>query len=350
MGVGRGIKVAVIGIDHRHAFSMLSGMQDAGCDAVAWWTDGSPVPLGDFIARFPDVPRVDDVRTILDDPTIDMVLLSGIPRDRCALAIAAMEAGKHVMTDKPGCVSLAELDQIRDAVARTGRIWSVNYGEHFEIPCVLKAGDLIAQGAIGRVVQTIGLGPHRINKPSRRPWFYERSGHGGILADIGSHQIDQFMFFTGAKTAEIVSATIANYANPETPGLEDFGEILLRSDRAHGYIRLDWYTPDALPAHGDGRLTILGTEGFIELRKYVDVAGRPGTDHLFLTNGTRCEHIDCSAVPLTYFERLCDDIENHTETAMTQAHSFEVMRLALTAEAMATRLGNLAPQSAPQHA
>jgi predicted dehydrogenase len=226
------------------------------------------------------------------------------------------------MADKPGCVTLGELDQIRETVQRTGRIWSVNYGEHFEIPCVLKASELIEAGAIGRVIQTIGLGPHRINRPSRRPWFYDRA-------------------------AEIVSASVANYANPNDPGLEDFGEILLRSDKAHGYIRLDWYTPDALPAHGDGRVTILGTDGFIELRKYVDVAGRPGTDHLFLTNGTRCEHIDCSAVPLTYFERHCDDIENRTETAMTQAHAFEVMRLALTAEATATRLGYLRPSTTP---
>lgn len=339
----RPINVAVLGIDHLHAFSMLAGMQAAGSTAAGWWTEGDPVPLADFAARFAEVPRVTDKRTILDDPTIDMVLLSGIPRDRAALAIEAMEAGKDVMTDKPGCITLAELEAIRAVVKRTGRMWSVNYGEHFEIPCVLKAGELIAEGAVGRVVQMIGLGPHRINRPQRRDWFYERGGHGGILADIGSHQIDQFLFFTGSKTAEIVSASIANYANPDRPGLEDFGEILLRSDHAHGYIRLDWYTPDALPAHGDGRVTILGTEGFIELRKYVDVAGRPGTDHLFITNGTRSEHIDCSAVPLTYFEQLCDDIVERTETAMTQEHSFEVMRLALTAEATATRLGNLRP-------
>lgn len=342
----RPIRVAVLGIDHRHAFTMLAGMQAAGCEAAGWWTEGTPLTLDSFAARFPDVPRIADRRTILDDPAIDMVLISAVPRDRAALAIEAMEAGKDVMTDKPGCVSLDELTLIRDAVARTGRMWSVNYGEHFESPCVLKAAELIAEDAIGRVVQTTSLAPHRINRPSREGWFYHREGHGGIIADIGSHQIDQFLFFAGAKTAEIVSATIANYGNPDRPTLEDFGEILLRAENAHAYIRLDWYTPDALPAWGDGRITILGTEGFIELRKYVDVAGRPGGDHLFLTNGTRCEHIDCSRVPLTYFERLCDDIADRTETAMTQSHAFEVMRLALTAEATATRLGNLRPAAA----
>ena len=59
-------------------------------------------------------------------------------------------------------------------------------------------------------------------------------------------------------------------------------------------IRVDWFTPDGLPTWGDGRLTILGTEGTIELRKYVDIAGRPGGDHLFLVDKKGVRHIDCS--------------------------------------------------------
>lgn len=333
--------VAVLGIDHRHAFGMLGGMMKAGCRAKGWWTEGAPVPLDGFAKRFPDVPRVMDRRQLIEDPEVDMIIISCVPGDRAALAIEVMEAGKDVMVDKPGCVSLEELDRLREVVARTGRKWLVCYGEHFEVPCVLKAAELIEQGAIGRVIQTIGLGPHRHNRAMREPWFYQKHRYGGILADIGSHQIDQFLFFSGSETAEIVSATVANYANPADPGLEDFGELVLRSDRAHGYIRLDWYTPDALPNWGDGRLTILGTEGFIELRKYVDVAGRPGTDHVFLTNGTRCEYMDASNVPLTFFDRTVVDLNEGTETAMTQAHSFEVMRLALTAERDAVRLGHL---------
>ena len=270
-----------------------------------------------------------------------MVLIAAIPSDRARLAIEAMEAGKDVMVDKPACVSLDDLDKIRATVEKTGRIWSVNFGERFEVPSVGAAGRLIAGGAIGKVVQTIGLGPHRVNPPSRLPWFYERRHYGGILADIGSHQIDQFLYFTGLETAEIVSASVANYANPEHPTFEDYGELLLHGEGAHGFIRLDWYTPDALPTWGDGRLTILGTEGFIELRKYIDVLGRPGTDHLFLTNGKRHEHIDCSQEPLTYFANVVNDIRDRTETAMTQSHAFEVTRLALTAEASALRLGYL---------
>jgi len=239
-----------------------------------------------------------------------------------------------VMTDKPGCTSTEQLDALKACVAQTGRIWSIDFSERFEVPCVTMAGDLVAQGAIGKVVQTLGLGPHRLNRPTRPEWFFDRASYGGIITDIGSHQIDQFLFFTGSTDAEITMAHVANYANPDDPGLQDFGEVALRSDRAHGYIRLDWYTPDALPNWGDGRLTILGTEGYIELRKYVDV-GNQGTDHLILANGTRCEKIDASGAALPYFDRLSHDIRTRSETAMTQDHVFKVCELALKAQAMA---------------
>ena len=245
-----------------------------------------------------------------------------------------MEAGKDVMSDKPGCTTPEQLAAIKATVAATGRIWSIDFSERFEVPAVTRAAELVAEGAIGKVVQTLGIGPHRLNRDTRPGWFFERDAYGGIITDIASHQIDQFLFFTGSTDAEVTLASVANYANPDDPGLQDFGEIALRSDRGHGYIRVDWYTPDALPTWGDGRLTILGTEGYIELRKYVDV-GCEGTDHLVLVNGTRCEKIDASDAGLPYFARLIDDIRNRTETAMTQAHVFKVCELALTAQAMA---------------
>ena len=191
------------------------------------------------------------------------------------------------------------------------------------------------------MVQTLGTGPHRLNRHLRPDWFFDPARYGGILTDIASHQIDQFLYFTGSTDAEILSSSVANYANPETPGLEDYGEVVLRSENGHGTIRVDWYTPDGLPTWGDGRLTILGTEGYIELRKYVDIAGRPGAGHLFLVNGDKVEHIDCAGDERPYYRQLVADIHDRTETAMSQAHCFKVMELALKAQAGAARLGHL---------
>ena len=294
-----------------------------------------------FVERYPDLPRTDDVQLLLDDPDIQLIVTAAIPADRAEIAIRAIRAGKDVMTDKPGCTSYDDLVDIKATVAATGRIWSVNFSERFEVPAVTKAAALVAEGRIGRVIQTLGTGPHRLNKHLRPDWFFDPARYGGILTDIASHQVDQFLYFTGSDDAEIVSSTVANYANPETPGLEDFGEILLRSDKGHGYIRVDWYTPDGLPTWGDGRFKILGTKGYIELRKYVDIDGRPGTDHLFVVDGDRVEHIDCSGEQRPYYQQLVNDVRDRTETSMRQSHCFKVMELALKAQTGATRLGHL---------
>jgi predicted dehydrogenase len=323
-----------LGLDHRHIYGMTENMQKIGARCLGYWTEGTPQPLDGYVQRFPDLVRF----ASLDDALAagaDLALVSAIPADRADLSIRAMETGHDVMTDKPGCTTQAQLDQIKVAVAETGRIWSINFSERFEVPCVTLADQLVQDGAIGRVVHTTGLGPHRLNRPTRPDWFFERERYGGVLTDIASHQIDQFLHFTGSDTAQVTMAHVANHANPDTPGLQDFGEVALRSNNASGYIRVDWYTPDALPNWGDGRLTLLGTEGYIELRKYVDVGGRAGTDSLVLVNGSRCETIDARDAGLPYFDRFAHDIAHRTETAMTQSHCFKVMELALTAQQLA---------------
>ena len=205
-----------------------------------------------------------------------------------------MNAGKDVMLDKPGCTTLEQLKEIENTAKKTGKIFSIDFSERFEVPSVQAAYDLIQAGEIGDVVQTIGMGPHRLNIHTRPDWFFDYDQYGGILCDIASHQIDQFLFFTGSKNVEIINSSTGNFSNPEHNKFEDFGEILIHGDKGRGYIRVDWYTPDALPNWGDGRLTILGTKGYIELRKYVDLVGREGTDHLFLVNNKKYEYKNAS--------------------------------------------------------
>ena len=329
-----GLTCVALGLDHRHIYGMTQNMIEAGVTCLGYWTGGAPETLPGFQSRFPHLPRFATLQEALACGA-DLALISAIPSDRAQLAIQAMQQGMDVMSDKPGCTTLAQLEQIKACVAQTGRIWSVNFSERFETPASTLASQLVADGAIGAVVQTVGLGPHRLNRATRPDWFFRKACFGGILTDIASHQIDQFLHYTGSQEAEVVHAFTANYANPEDPELQDFGEISLRSDRGTGYIRVDWFTPNALPNWGDGRLTILGTQGYIELRKYVDVGGQPGTDHVILVNGDRCEKIDASGAGLPYFERLAYDIEHRSETAMRQAHCFTVMELALRAQQMA---------------
>ena len=332
------LKFAAIGRDHRHIYHQVGRLLDLGAECKGYYARDDAVPLDGFVRRFPDLPRVRDVRALLEDPEIQLIVTAAIPSERGEIALEAMRHGKDVMVDKPGVITPAQLADVMHLQGETGRIWSVDFSERFEVRAMTRATELVQAGAIGRVVQTVGFGPHRRNRHLRPDWVFRRADAGGILIDIGSHQIDQFLHFTGSDDAEIVACAVANYANPDYPELEDFGEILLRSARGNGYIRVDWYTPDGLPTWGDGRCTILGTEGYIELRKYVDIAGREGADHLFLVDREATRHIDCSDASLPYYERLIADIFERTETAMAQAHCLKVCELALEAQARAVRL------------
>jgi predicted dehydrogenase len=332
------MRFAAIGLDHRHIYHMVGGLLDAGADCAGFDPATSdPRVLAGFRERFPQLAeaRADE---LLDDPTIELVVCAGIPSERGPLAIRAMRSGKDVMVDKPGVTSFEQLAAVEHAVAETGRIFSVCFSERFIVPSTIVASKLIADGAIGRIVQTLGLGPHRLNRAIRPGWFFDKQYFGGILTDIASHQIDQFLHFTGSQDAEVVASGVGHFGSADLPDFEDFGEVLLRSDRASGYIRVDWFTADGLPSWGDGRLTILGTEGTIELRKYLDIAGRPGTDHLFLVDKAGTRHIDASGEPLTYFRDLIADVANRSERAVTQRHVFTVCRLALHAQDRAVRL------------
>jgi predicted dehydrogenase len=334
------IRFAVIGINHNHIFGQVNLLLRAGAEFGSFFAP-EPDLATRFGALFSDVKQARSAAEILEDPSIHMVVSAGIPCDRAPLGIQVMQHGKDYMTDKPGFTTLEQLAEVRRVQAETGRIYSICFSERLENSATVKAGELIAAGAIGKVVQTVGLGPHRIDIPSRPAWFFQKVKYGGILADIASHQADQFLFFTGSTQAEVVASQVANYKFPEYPELEDYGEMLLRGDGGSGYVRVDWYTPDGLPVWGDGRLTILGTEGYIELRKYVDIAGRAGGNHLFLVDHADIHYIDCSEVELPYGRQLIHDVLNRAETAMPQEHVFLASRLVLEAEARAARLGNL---------
>jgi len=330
------IKFAAIGITHSHIYGQVDTLLREGASFVGFWSDEEDVAVP-FAQKFRQAKRVADRRELLDDASIPLILTSAIPAKRAEIAIAAMRAGKDVMSDKPGMTSLDQLVEIKQVQAETRRIFSVCYSEHFETRSTVKAGELVLSGAIGKVVNTVGLGPHALFNNKRAPYFFDRNQYGGILCDIGSHQVEQFLFFTGSSDAQIVSSSVANRAHPDYPGLQDAGDMHLSAATATGYIRVDWFTPNGLGTWGDGRLIIVGTDGYIELRKYIDIAGRPGKDHLFLVDNKGTQYVDCSAVELPYGKQLIADVLNRTETAMPQARCYKAMELALIAQRDAER-------------
>ena len=328
------IRFSVININHAHINGMVQAVTRGGGQLVAVYAK-EPDLLAAFTKQFPQAKVAASEKEILEDNTIQLIMSSGIPDERAPLGIRVMQHGKDYLVDKPGITTLEQLAEVRKVQKATKRIYSIMFSERFENRATVKAGELIKAGAIGKVIQTIGLGPHRMTPKSRPEWFFDKKRFGGIITDIGSHQFDQFLFFTGSTKAEVVASQIGNVAHPQYPLFEDFGDVMLRGNGGSGYIRVDWFTPDGLKSWGDGRLTILGTEGYIEVRKNIDITLHDNGNHLYLVNQKETKYIDCNQEPLPFGEALVNDILNRTETAMPQEHCLLATELALKAQKFA---------------
>ena len=331
------IRFSVIGLNHGHIYSQVQTVIRGGGELVAFYAK-EPDLTQEFLKRYPNAKQARSEKEILEDNTIQLIVSASIPVDRAPLGVRVMEHGKDFMVDKPGIISLSQLAEVRKVQKKTGRIFSILYSERLENKATIKAGELVRAGAIGNVIQTIGTGPHRINIKTRPEWFFDKKYFGGILCDIGSHQFDQFLFFTGSTSGKILASQTGNVHYPQYREFEDFGDALVQGNRGSGYIRVDWFTPDGLKTWGDGRLTVLGTDGYMEIRKYIDVEGRDGGNHLFLVDHQGSKYIDCSDVDLPYGRQLVDDVVNRTETAMTQEHCFLATELTLLAQKNAVKL------------
>ncbi len=331
------VRFGIIGLDHNHVYNHAGLLVGAGAEFATYYSD-KPELIAEFAQRYPDVPVAESAEAIYDDETIDVIAGSAEPALRAEISIQAMLHGKDVLVDKPAVTTLAQLDEIEKVQRETGRIWAFYASEHHDRRCTVRADQLVAEGAIGRVVQTTGFGPHHIRATARPDWFFSRYTGGGIIGDLGAHQIEQFLAFTGSTKAEIVNAQTGNFANPDYPEFEDYGEVSLVGDRGVGWLRVDWYTPAALHSPGDIRLFVLGTEGYLEMRKWADPAGPPGNQHLFVVNEDGPRQVDVTEQPLLFGPRFLQDVRNRTETAIPQARSFLSIRLATQAQLVARRL------------
>ena len=326
-------------LEHGHINGQCNGLIEAGAQ-LKWVYDSDPKKIEAFVAKYPGVKVARSFDEILDDKEIKLVAAAAIPSERGPIGCRVMESGRDYFTDKTPFTSLQQLDQAKAVVARTGRKYAVYFSERLHVESAMYATDLVASGAIGRVLQVIGLGPHRLGKAGRPAWFFEKAKFGGILTDIGSHQFEQFLTYTGATDATVTQAAVANYANQDKPEFEDFGEAsLLGNNGASNYIRVDWFTPDGLSTWGDGRTIILGTKGTIELRKYVDIGRDKKGDNVYIVDDKGERYLNVTGqVGFRFFGQLILDCLNRTENAMTQTHAFKAAELCLRAQLAARKI------------
>jgi len=331
--------MAVAKIDHAHIYGMCNGLTEAGA-TIKWIFDTDEGRTKAFLAKFPAAKVARSVEEILSDPEVKLVASSAIPNERAALGCQVMDAGKDYFSDKAPFTTIEQLDQIKATIARTGRKYMVYYAERIHVEAAMYATDLLERGAIGKVIQVVNLAPHRLSLKTRPAWFFNRPQYGGILCDIGSHQFEQFLTYSKSTEAVVTNSAVGNFGHPDYPGLEDFGEAsLIGSSGASNYIRVDWFTPDGLSTWGDGRCFILGTEGSIELRKYVEVGREKSGNHVYIVDKKGEYHLNVTGqVGFRFFGEFILDCLHRTEVAMTQAHALKAGEIAVKAQEAARRL------------
>jgi predicted dehydrogenase len=326
-------RFSVIGLDHGHIYAICNGLLEAGAELVSVW-DSDPDKCSAFIDRYPGTRLAESEEEIVTDNTIQMVASAIRPSLRCSLGIRVMESGKDYFADKPGMLRLDEIQEADRVCRETGRKYIIYFGERIHVEGAVYAEKLIKEGKIGRVLQVTILAPHRLNKATRPEWFFEKDENGGIITDLGSHQIEQFLTYCGADSAKVLHSAVANYANQDKEHFYDFGEgTLLADNGATCWFRVDWFTPDGMGAWGDGRVFIMGTKGSIEIRKYIDPGVSAEGDHVIWVDG-KGEHKEqvTGEMGFVFFGQLIRDCLERTERAITQKHTFESMRVTIEAQ------------------
>jgi predicted dehydrogenase len=330
---------AAVSLEHGHIYGMCNGLIEAGAK-LKWVYDSDHEKVGKFLEQFPHTKVANSEEEIFNDAEIKLVAAAAIPHIRYELGMRVMHHGKDYFTDKTPFTSLEQLSRVREWVKTTGQKYMVYYSERLHNESAVFAGQLIEAGKIGRVIHVTGFGPHRLSAQHRPRWFFEKEKYGGILCDIGSHQIEQFLFYAQCKNAQITDSKVGNYHNPDYPELEDYGDANLVGDNgATNYFRVDWLTPHGLSTWGDGRTFILGTEGYIEMRKFIDIARGIGGDQVYLVDKEGEKHFSVQGqVGYPFFGQLILDCLHRTEFAMTQEHAFKAAELSLVAQERALKI------------
>ena len=331
---------SVVALDHGHAYGMSQALIDAGA-VIKYVFDPDSEKVSAFLSAFPEAKAAQSEEEVFSDPEASLIVSAAIPSERAALGIRAVNAGKDYFTDKPALTTLAQLADVKNAIRETGRKYMCYYSERLHSEAGTFVTQLIKAGAIGKVLQLNGLGPHRMHPETRPDWFFDKEKCGGILVDLGCHQIEQYLFYAGEEDATVTMSRTANYEHSDLGTFDDFGDCAITGKNGTTlYFRVDWFTPEGLRAWGDGRTFILGTDGYIETRKYIDVTAPEKCENtVILVNHEGEQRFNVTGkAGFPFFGELILDLLHRTENAMTQAHVLKAAELSVIAQQNAIKM------------
>jgi predicted dehydrogenase len=263
------VTFGIIGCQHGHIHGLIESLVAIPGVTCAGIYDEQPEAMKAVTDRYP-VNAVASPDVLLDDAKVTLIGTAAVNNDKGALLAQAVEAGKHVIADKPLCTIIEDLNAIEKAATenrvRVGLMLSERYQGYTQ-----KMMELVNDGAIGHVANVLCVRPHRLGRAGRPDWMFVDEKYGGIIVDLAIHDVDIIRWAAGGVFEEI-TAYQQNWGNPTDKDFGDIGVLLGRlTSGATGMVRTDWFTPATSPVHGDTRFIITGTRGMIEVRAAGDL-------------------------------------------------------------------------------
>lgn len=332
------LSIAAIGMAHEHIYGQVRMLVAQGARLVGCY-DADPEPCRKLLAEYPQAKIAQTEEELLNDPAVEVIVTAAVPSERANIGLRALAQGKHVFTDKPGIINQAQLSALKEATRNSGKKYLIYY-QMRRAPLVWEMVRRIRSGDIGKVVQVMSVCPHRCGADARPDWFFDLARSGSILMDIGVHHLDLHLLFTGQARGNLRYARMDCVRFTEYEGFYDYGEALFEyaGGSITGSFRLDWLSPDGLNAHGDGRFLVLGSEGYLDYRPSVELAGRVGKGHLFVVNQRESLALSPADVaPTTFSADLYQDFVDGGEKSMIQESIFNTAEMLLEAESEALK-------------
>jgi predicted dehydrogenase len=280
-----------------------------------------------------------DHRTLLETVECDAVVVGDVFGRRGAIIADALAAGRHVLTDKPACTSIAELDRIEGLARDHGRSVGMML-EMRDAGVFIGARRLVREGAIGEVRAAAFGGQHPLLSATRPAWYHWKGCHGGTINDIAVHGIDLVPWMTGLRFSRIVAAREWQRGVPQGSHFRNAAQLMLVLENEAGVIGdVSYVSPDShgysLPLYW--RFTLWGSGGVLETSLNAD-------EIVLFEDGERSGRALPPGPPDPggYFESFLREVKGEpAEPAdgarLTTAGVFAASRTALRAQEAATR-------------
>lgn len=307
------MKLAIAGLDHFHIHGFLKEALAIKETELVGLYDSVPEVLKKSVETY-EVKGYDNLEEMLDKSGADVIVTASVNNEKADIIVKSLERGFPVIADKPLVTTTDDYFRVKHVYEKikNAKLYMM-LTERFNPP-VYTAKKYIEEGKIGKIVNMISIRPHKLNYETRPSWFFKKDLYGGLMNDLGVHDMDIFRWFADCEIVKIQSCFQGNIGYPELAEFSDHSEAsVLMADDSTAYVRLDWLTPKAYPTHGDCRFIVIGTTGQLEIFTYDNKV-------IFFNDDTPPQEIQTESRPFTLTEDIYANIKdpNHKMVISTE--------------------------------